>query len=107
MHPPAYRRVDEPSDLLQALVVTAASEAPGTHRGADGVGRFLAHRREKADKVFPPAILGSAWTERLAQKVERDVVMGSLPVRILTVHNPSLLRVKLQTALEETLPNGT
>ena len=98
IHPTAYERIDERRDLFEALVVASRTNPPRTDRGTDGISRLGAHAREKADKQFAPAVLGSTWTKRVAQEVELGMFMRAASVIVFAVHDLGLLRMELQAA---------
>ena len=87
------------------MVVAGRSNTSRTNLGVTGLGHFVAHRRKKADKRLSPAILGSARTERVAEKIDLDVVMLTASVGVLTVNDLGFLRVEFPGALFEMLPN--
>src|SRR3954449_11701941 len=55
------------------------------------------------NKELPPVALGPSGPKRVAQEVELDVLVLTLPVAVLTVDDLGLLRVKFQTAFRQTL----
>jgi hypothetical protein len=62
-------------------------------------------RRQEAHEELPPSILGPPGPKGVAEKVELDVLMLAPPIIVLAVHDLGLLRMKLQTALLQALPD--
>jgi hypothetical protein len=106
VHPATHRGVDVSGQVLQALVVPGGSHPPLADGLPDPLGGLGAHRRQEADKEFPPAILGTSRLEGVAQKVECDVFVLSRPVVVLAVDDPRLRRMKLEAALRKPTANG-
>src|SRR5262245_19120774 len=106
VHPAAHRRVDEPRQIFQLLVVPGGRHPPLADGRADRRGCFGADRRQEAHKELPPAILGTPRLEGVPEEIELDVFGLPRPVVILAVDNPGLHWVKLQTALLEPTPDG-
>src|SRR6266542_807045 len=61
--PATYRWVDEPRQILQALVVPVGRHPPFANGGSDRLGGLGADRRKKAHKELPPAILPAISTK--------------------------------------------
>src|SRR3954453_20671494 len=105
VHPPLHRRIDKPRDLLQRLVVPGGGQPPTADRLLDRCGGLVTDRRQEAYEELPPPILGPPGPKGGAEKVELDVLMLAPPIIVLAVHDLGLLRMKLQTALLQTLPD--
>jgi hypothetical protein len=105
VRPPPYRRIHEPRDLLQRLIVPGAGQPPLSDRLPDRLGGLVADRRQEAHEELPPSILGPPGPKSVAKEVELDVLMLAPPVIVLAVHDLGLLRVKLKTALLQSLPD--
>src|SRR3954464_10252105 len=105
VRPPPYRRIHEPRDLLQRLVVPGGGQPPVTDRLPDHLGGLVADRREEAHEELPPPILGPPGPKGVAEEVELDVLMLAPPVIVLAIHDLGLLGVKLKTAFLQTLPD--
>src|SRR5512135_505054 len=105
VRPPPYRRIHKPRDRLQGLIVPGGGQPPAADRLPDRLGGLVADRREEAHEELPPSILGPPGPKGVAEEVELDVLMLAPPVIVLAVHDLGLLRVKLQTALLQTLPD--
>src|SRR5664279_3616650 len=105
VRPPPYRRIRKPRDLLQRLIVPGGGQPPVSDRLPDRLGGLVADRRQEAHEKLPPSILGPPGPKGVAKEVELDVIMLAPPVIVLAVHNLGLLRVKLKTALLQTLPD--
>src|SRR4029079_3321605 len=106
VHPATYRRIDEPRQILQALIVPGGRHPPLPDGGTNRLGRLGADRREEAHEVLPPMILCPSRLEGIAQEVERYVLVLPAPIIILTVDDPGLHGMKLQTTLLEPIPDG-
>src|SRR5947209_14074852 len=105
VRPPSYRRIHKPRDLLQRLVVPGGGQPPVSDRLPDRLGGLVADRWDEAHEELPPSILGPPGPKGVAKEVELDVIMLAPPVIVLAVHDLGLLRVKLKTALLQTLPD--
>src|SRR4051812_41975817 len=105
VRPPPYRRIHKPRDLLQRLIVPGAGQPPLSDRLPDRLGGLVADRRQEAHEELPPSILGPPGPKSVAKEVELDVIVLASPVIVLAVHDLGLLRVKLKTALLQSLPD--
>src|SRR4051794_9759306 len=105
VRPPPYRRIHEPRDLLQRLIVPGGGQPPIPDRLTDRLGGLVADRRKEAHEELPPSILGPPGPKGVAKEVELAVLMLASPVIVLAVHDLGLLRVKLKTALLQSLPD--
>src|SRR5215813_3123733 len=102
VHPAAYRGVHQPSQVFQRLVVPRGGQPPTADRRPDRLARLVTHPGQEADERLPPVVLGPPRPKRVAQEVELDVLVLAFPVAVLAVHDPGLLRMKLQAALRQT-----
>ncbi len=73
---------------------------------AHGLGGFGADCWQEANEILRPAILCPSRLKGVPKEIERDVLESPGPAVFLAVHNPGLLRVKIQTALLEPTPDG-
>src|SRR3954453_1014892 len=105
VHPAAYRRVHQPSQVFQRLVVPRGGQPPVTNSRPDRLARLVTHPREEAHKELPSVVLGPPRPKRVAQEVELDVLVLALPVTILAVDDLGLLRMKFQTAFRQARPD--
>src|SRR5512147_1735976 len=105
VRPPPDRGIHKPRDLLQRLIVPRGGQPPTTDRLPDRLGGLVTDRRQEAHEELPPSILGPPGPKGVAEEVELDVIMLAPPIIVLAVHDPGLLRVKLKTALLQTLPD--
>src|SRR5262249_48882656 len=78
---------------------------PTTDGLPDRLGGLVADRWQEAHKELPPPILGPPRPKGVTEEVELDVLMLALPVLVLAIHNLGLLRMKLQMAFPQTLPD--
>src|SRR5206468_4948584 len=95
----------QPRQVLQRLVVPPAGQPPVTDRRSDRLARLVTHPRQEAHEELPAAVLGPPRPKRVAQEVELDVLVLALPVAILAVDDPGLLRMKFQTAFRQARPD--
>src|SRR5262249_28823947 len=86
-------------------VVPRGGQPPVTDRRSDRLARLVTHPRQEAHKELPSVVLGPSGPKRVAQEVELDVLVLALPVAILAVDDPGLLRMKLQTAFRQSRPD--
>src|SRR3954447_20190171 len=105
VRPPPYRRIHKPRDLLQRLIVPGGGPPPVSDRLPDRLGGLVADRWDEAHEELPPSIPGPPGPKGVAEEVELDVLMLASPVIVLAVHDLGLLRVKLKTALLQSLPD--
>src|SRR5947209_8968465 len=101
VHPAAYRRVHQPSQVFQGLVVPRGGQPPVADRRPDRLARLVTHPGEEAHEELPAVVLGPPGPKRVAQKVELDVLVLALPVAVLAVDYLGLLRMKVQTAFRQ------
>src|SRR6185295_10224373 len=106
VHPATHRRIDEPSQVLQALIVPGRRQPPLADGCSDRFGGLDADRWQEAHERLAPAILGPTRLEGVAQEVERYVLVLPTPIVVLAIHDPGLRGMKLQTALDEPIPDG-
>src|SRR5262249_56821768 len=99
VRPPPYHRIDEVREVLQALVIPGGSQAPPANGAPNRRSGLRADGREEAHETLPLAILGQARLKGVSQEVERHVRLSPGPAISFAVNNPSLHRMKLQTAL--------
>src|SRR5436190_2185290 len=105
VHPAAYRGVHQPCQVFQRLVVPRGGPPPVADCRPDRLARLVTHPGKEAHERLPPVILGPPGAKRVAQEVELDVLVLILPVAILAVHDPGLLRMKFQAACRQTRPD--
>src|SRR5881227_163932 len=105
VHPAAYRRVHQPSQVLQRLMVPRGGQPPVTDRRPDRLARLVTHPREEAHKELPAVVLGPPRPKRVAQEVELDMLVLALPVAVPAVDDLGLLRMKFQTAFRQAFPD--
>src|SRR5271155_2886404 len=101
VHPAAYRGIHQTCQVFQRLIVSRGGQPPVTDRCPDRLARLVTHPGKEAHERLPPVILGPSRPKRVAQEVELDVLMLALPITVLTVDDPGLLRVKFQTACRQ------
>ena len=106
VHPSPHHRVGQASQILQTLVVPGGRHSPLANGLPDRLGGLGADRRQEADEVLPPAVLRASRLEGVAEEVELDMFVPPRPVVILAVHDPGLLRMKLQAAFCKATPDG-
>ena len=106
VHPAAYRRVNEASEVFQALVATDPGHPPFANGPAHLSGCFGAHRWKEANKMFPPTILRSTRLKGETEEVEFDVFVLLSAIIVLAVHELRLRRMKLEVALLEPRSNA-
>jgi hypothetical protein len=73
---------------------------------ADFLGGFVADRRQEADEVFTPVVLGSPRAELVTQEGKLLVFVVPFPIRVLAVNDFGFLEIELQSAFRQTLNNG-
>src|SRR6266542_3554731 len=104
--PATYRWIDEPRQILQALVVPVGRHPPFANGGSDRLGGLSADRGKKAHEELSPAILRPPRLKGVAQEVERNMFVLPTPIIVLAVDDPGLHRMKLQTALRKPISDG-
>ncbi len=78
-------------------------QPPATDALPHRVGRFRAHCRCKTDEELSRTILRRSRAKRVAQKVEALFGIVVPPIGILAVHDLSLVWVKFQVPLSQSL----
>src|SRR3954467_13158939 len=86
------------------IKVTAMRQLPLTQYCMHRPSCFRADCRDETDEHFPRAIHRSSGPKGVAQKIELHFWISVLPVGILAVHDPGLLRMQFQVAFRKPLP---
>jgi len=107
VHPATHHWVDDSGQVLQPLVVPGGGHPPFGDGLPNRLGGLGTHRRKKAHEEFSPAILCPSRLEGVPEEVERNVLVLPRPVIVFAVDDPSLRRVKLQTALRKSTSDGS
>ena len=92
--------VEHQRQVREGLVRTTI-DAPAAHLAPHPRLRLARYRRGEVQEVLPEPVLRQPRAERVAEKVERRVLIRATPVGVLAVHDAGLLLIELKAALRQ------